>query len=637
MQKKPEASGARKPPAGTDYVLLSNARVLSDVGKYEEAARALRRALELHPKYPFFPRAEKLTAALAGQVTSWTRRCRIAVLGASTTNLLVPVLHALAFRDRIRAEIYEGQYGSMQQEILDPSSGLSRFRPDIAFLIASWHDLHLPPVVADEDAFVANVVDQFRPLWERLSMEFGCHVVQFGFDYPADESYGYLGRSLRGGRTRVVTLLNLRLHEAVPSYVSVLEPTALQRDTGQTRWNDPVMWYSFRQHPSPESLPVLAEAMMAHVRSVLGLTRKVLVTDLDNTLWKGVIGEDGLDGIQIGPGSPGGEACARLQQYLLDLKSRGVLLAVASKNNPEDARLPFERHPQMLLRLPDFAAFEANWNDKADSLRTISEKLGLGLDSFVFLDDNPMEQEWIRSQCADVAVVDGGPNVSQLLQALDHGRYFYALSLSPEDQARADQYRTEAAREELRTSAQTLDDFLAGLELSASAAPVTEANIARVVQLLNKTNQFNLTARRYTEAQVRSLANDPEAWTAAFRLSDRLGDYGLIGVLFCVPAGEGRRWEVDTWLMSCRSLGRQMERFMFDRMVESAQAQSVREIVGVYRATQKNSLAGGLYAQLGFTKLSETPEETRWSYLVPSHPVMTAAHVRNESLAGVAG
>jgi FkbH-like protein len=433
----------------------------------------------------------------------------------------------------------------------------------------------------------------------------------------------------------MLQLLNLRLQEEAASHVSVLDTPAVQRDVGLRKWQDEMQWHSFQQHPSTEALPALADAMVAHVRAVLGLTRKVLVTDLDNTLWKGVIGEDGLAGIKIGPGSPHGEAHSRLQQYLLDLKARGILLAVASKNNHEDACLPFQKHDHMLLRMEDFAAFEANWNDKVTSIREIARKLSLGLDSLVFLDDNPMEREWVRSQVPEVAIVEVGSSVFRFVEDLDRARYFFAVSLSAEDRARAGQYRTEAARKHLQATSQSLDEFLAQLLLRASAAAVDSANLVRITQLTNKTNQFNLTTRRYTEAQVQKLAGDTQGWAAGFHLADKMGDYGLIGVIFCRPTRVDQ-WEVDTWLMSCRVLGRQMERFMFDRLIEAAQARSIAEVIGVYRPTPKNGLVKDHYEKLGFEKISETPEEIRYRLAVPATAVYLATHIKNETVSSSA-
>ena len=618
---------------------LAYARALAAHARGMDAARQIQLALAQPVRYSFFPRAEKLVEEIIGDSgwgeSGWSlRKARVAVLGTSTTSLVIPMLKALCLRDRIHASFYQGLYGAVQQEILDPDSGLAKYRPDLVFLVTHWRDLHLPPMTSDEDAAAERVVEDNKLLWQRLSDQFGCHVVQHAYDFPAAEAYGYLAGSLAGGRSRLIQAINLAMQRAAPSHVSILDTPAIQRQTGLDRWEDATLWHSFKQHPGTDALPALAEIQQAHLRAVLGLTRKVLVVDLDNTLWKGIIGEDGLEGIQVGPGSAAGEAHQRLQEYMRDLRSRGILLAVCSKNNPDDARLPFEKHEQMLLRLEDFAAFQANWNDKAQNLHEIAEKLSLGLDSFVFLDDNPMEREWVRSQLPQVAVPDVGSSVVNWVRDLDRALYFFTLSLSKEDLTRAEQYRSEAQREMLRSTSQSLDEFLGQLQLEASVVPVSDANLPRVTQLVNKTNQFNLTTRRYTEAQVRQLAQRPRSWTGAFQLSDRMGSYGLIGLIFCVGTGPND-WEIDTWLMSCRVLGRQMERFMLDRMLEAAASMGVRKITGIYRPTGKNNLVSDLFAKLGFSKTGETSEATRYEIGVPESPATTATHIRNVSAPAV--
>jgi FkbH-like protein len=607
---------------------LAWARALAATGAYEDAAQKMRSALARGVDQTFLARSEKLVRELAGAVRSNLRQCKIAVLGSSTTNLIVPVLRALCLRDRIGVEIYEGPYGSIEQEIWDSESGLARFHPDIVMLFMHWRDLRLGALTQGEQAWVGRFVEERKAIWKRLSDCFACHIVQPSFDFPADEAYGHLADVLAGGRNRVIGILNLRLGEEAPAHVSIVNLAAAQRAAGTERWEDGTQWARYRQHPATEALPELAEAYMSHARAILGLSRKVLVTDLDNTLWKGVIGEDGLDGIAVGPGSPEGEAHLDLQRYLLDLKQRGILLAVCSKNNLADAQLPFQQHPHMALRLEDFAAFRANWEDKVENLRGMAHDLSLGLDSFVFLDDNPLEREWVRSQLPDVAVVEIGPSAFHYVRQLNRGRYFEALSLSGEDLARADQYRVEAQRESLRSGSVSLDDFLQKLQLEASVEGISSKNLARVTQLVNKTNQFNVTTRRYTEPQVRALAEDAQGWAGAFHMSDRMGSYGLIGVLFCRPE-PGAVWEIDTWLMSCRTLGRQMEKFMFDRLIEAAVERGISRIVGVYRPTAKNALVKELYHQLGFQRVSDTGELVRYELNVPLTPLITATHVRN--------
>ena len=342
--------------------LLAWSRALAATGEHEEAARKLRLAFEQDTSYAVFARAEKLVRELAGSAKTNLRNCKIAVLGSSTTNLLVPVLQTLCLRDRIGAEIYEGPYGSLEQEIRDEGSGLARFRPDIAILVMHWRDLRLEAITEDEQAWIDRFLAERKADWKRLSDSFSCHIIQPSFDYPACESYGHLSGVLQGGRDRIIDLLNLRLRQEALPNVSILDMAAVQREVGNRRWEDELGWARYRQHPAIEALPELAEAYISQVRAVLGLSRKVLVTDLDNTLWGGVIGEDGLDGIRVGPDSPEAEAFLDLQRYMLDLKRRGILLAVCSKNNIEDARLPF-------LPAPSYGA-------AAGRLRRVPRELG---------------------------------------------------------------------------------------------------------------------------------------------------------------------------------------------------------------------------------------------------------------------
>lgn len=617
---------------------LSWARALAATGAREQAARQLRLVLDSGAGYPLFARAAKLVRELTQPPKlNLLRRCKLAVLGSSTTSLLIPVLQALCLRDQIDADIYEGPYGSIEQEIRSPDSGLARFRPDIVVLVTHWRDLHLESVTTSAQTWIDDFIREHAADWTRLAQTFGCHIIQPSFDYPAADAYGNLSGILPGGRSSVIDQLNLRLRLGAPANVSILDIGHVQRAVGTARWQDDKAWYRYRQHPAVDALPALAEGYLSHVRPVLGLSRKVLVTDLDNTLWNGVIGEDGLDGIAVGPGSPEGEACLQLQQYMLELKRRGILLAVCSKNNIEDAQLPFLRHPHMALKLDDFAAFRANWENKAANLEALARELSLGLDSFVFLDDSPLEREWVRSQLPEVAVVELGSSPLDFVRQLDHGRYFEALSLSGEDLARAEQYRKQTQRNQLRASSASLDDFLRDLRLEATAEEISAKNLARVTQLINKTNQFNLTTRRYTEPQVLALAQDAGGWTGAFQLSDRMDSYGLIGALICRPSASDA-WEVDTLLMSCRSLGRQMEKFMIDRMVEAAIARRIKRIVGVYRPTPKNGLVKELYEQSGFRRVSEDQEQVRYELQVPVSLTISATHVRNlsEDPAGVA-
>ena len=608
------------------FLLLDAVRAHLAAGRTAEAAARMRTALGLRPPYLFHARAAALLAELWTSHPPVLREARIAILGATTTSLLMPVLRALCFRDGVAAHFYEGLYGAFRQEILDPASALYRFRPTVTFIATHWRALSLPAVSPDEDAAVEEVISEYETLWRTLAEATGSHIVQHAFDFPRDESHDYVAVARPGGRTRVIARVNLELARRAPAFVSVLDQAGIQREVGGRTWHDERLWHVAQQHPAPEALPALAELQMAHVRAVTGLARKVVVCDLDNTLWGGVVGEDGLDGIRIGPGSAAGEAYARLQEYLLELKERGVLLAVCSKNNPEDARLPFERHPQMRLRTGDFAAFVANWTDKARNLRAIAQQLSLGTDSFVFLDDNPIERAWIRAQLPEVAVVDLGPTPFSYVADLDAARHFFALAITDDDWRRSQRYHSEAARQGLRARFDSLDEFLTDLQMHSVVAPISAENLTRVAQLVNKTNQFNLTGRRLQANEIQALLEEPRSFGAAFTLSDRFGDHGLISVLLC-RSPEPSCWEIHAWVMSCRVLGRGMERFVAERMVEAARAAGIDRVVGTYRPTGRNELVRNLLQELGFTRVATSPDEERYEYGVndprpfPSHAI----------------
>jgi len=590
--------------------LLEAAQILMAGERHDLAAQALRSALYLKPAYVFFSRSEKLIRDVWNVRPPLLRKLKIAVLGSSTTTFLISVLRALCFRDGIDAEFYQGLYGAVHQEILDGSSGLYKFQPNLVVVMPSWREaFNFELIDNDENLAIDGMLDQYTSLWAALSARCSCHIIQHDFDLPAQDAIGLPSTAAQGGRTRITRLLNLAMSNRAPSYVSVLDTDEVVRRVG-SQWHNPLLWYTAQQHPALAALPELAEAQMAHVRSVVGLTRKVLICDLDNTLWSGVIGEDGLAGIKLGPGSPVGEAHADLQGYLLDLRRHGILLAVCSKNNEEDAKLPFLEHPYSRLHLEDFSAFVANWDDKAVNIRNIAGQLLLGTDSFVFLDDNPVERAWVRSQLPEVAVVDTGSSVFGYLDALERGRYFYTLQVSQDDVARADRYRTQAAATALRQASESAEAFLQSLQMTAITTRITPNNISRVTQLLNKTNQFNLTARRYTQSQVEAICGDKMNFTGVFQLSDRFGDHGIVGVMICRQVERGT-WEIDSWLISCRVLGRRLEFFMLNRVLQAAAEASIERIVGVYRPTAKNLQVADLYSRLGFSETDSTSQEKR--------------------------
>lgn len=584
-------------------ILLHRVRALVRERRFGEAIADFQSALALSPPYSFFVRSEKILNQLMG-CQDWKprRRVKAAILSSSTTAMLAPVLRASAFKRGLHLDFYEGAFGNFQQEILDPQSNLYRFQPDLVLLIPNHRDLGLPPTGARPQA------DEFgrrlRSLWQILRERISCHVIQVGFDLPPGRAWGSLEDSLPEGRGRVIRGLNLALTEEMPTGVSFVDPSEVSAQIGRAFWSDSE-WHGFKQYPATTALPLFADLLCSHGAAAMGLSAKVLALDLDNTLWGGVIGEDLLGGIRIGPPSPEGEGYLELQKYAKELQQRGVLLVVCSKNNPNDAELPFQKHDAMWLKLDDFAAFVANWNDKAANLRTIAADLSLGLDSFVFLDDNPVERALIRAKLPQVIVPECGTAPWEMLASLQRGLYFQSVTITKEDLDRHSTYRGNVARKALERSTASLDDFLASLEMAAEHGPVDAQTLPRVTQLINKTNQFNLTTRRYTEEQVRAMAASRDWWCHWFKLADRFSEYGLIGVML-VKKG-GAQWLVDTWLMSCRVLGRNMEEFMLACLVRAARDGGAREIVGQFIPTEKNVLVQDLYSRLGFAPRPESP------------------------------
>lgn len=600
------------------------------------AAADIREAVRHPVDYRRLERAGRLLRKLPREQLEAQRRIRIGLLGGFTTQLLRPLLEVVCFRDGIMAEIYEAEYGVFRQEVLDPTSALHHFRPDVVILATSWRDAHLPPVHPDPDQAVQSLVDGLAGLWRICNQTLGAHVIQHAFDAPSADSLGHLGHALPGGRQRVLLRANLALHEAAGPGVSILDFPGVAALAGTAAWSDPGLWYLAKQHPGVDALPLLVDEYTVHLRALYGLSRKVLVLDLDNTLWGGVIGEDGLDGIALGGHSPEGEAHADLQRYALELRERGIVLAVCSKNNDADAREPFEKHPEMLLQLDHIAVFRANWQDKVTNLRDIAATLGVGTDSLVFVDDNPTERAWVRREMPEVAVPEIGDDPSRYVEILQRARFFEALSLSDEDRTRAEAYAANARRAELEAGVTDLGEFLASLDMAAQVRPFEEANLPRITQLVNKSNQFNLTTRRYTQEQIRTFAEDPACITRCFRLRDRFGDNGLIGVMIGRLHPERRELEIDTWLMSCRVLGRRMEELMCGELMRAAQEAGVARILGRYIPTRKNALVQDLYPKMGFQQVGDgdsqgtTEGETLWEYDLREQPPLRNEFIRIE-------
>jgi FkbH-like protein len=419
-----------------------------------------------------------------------------------------------------------------------------------------------------------------------------------------------------GAPATVVARLNDQACEAAArDGALVLDVARASQRDGIDAWFDVGRWLQGKLEIAPQAAPLYGDLTARILAAQRGLSKKCLVLDLDNTLWGGVIGDDGLDGIVLGEGSAAGEAHLALQHYARQLKERGVILAVCSKNDLKIAEAAFRDHPEMALRRSDFAAFQANWDDKAQNLKVIAARLNIGLDALVFVDDNPAERARVRQSLPMVAVPEMPEDPAHYVRCLAEAGYFEAVAFTAEDRGRAEAYAANAEREALLGSAESMDDFLRGLNMTALYGPFTAVDHARVVQLINKTNQFNTTTRRYAGEEIARIMDEPDAVTLQFRLLDRVGDNGLVSTMILRPTADDEALEIENWVMSCRVFGRELEFEAMNVAVAAAKERGARALVADYIPTPKNDVISKLYPSLGFTEVdSPAPANraTRW-------------------------
>ncbi|MGC2111750.1 MAG: HAD-IIIC family phosphatase, partial [Candidatus Korobacteraceae bacterium] len=399
---------------------------------------------------------------------------------------------------------------------------------------------------------------------------------------------------------------------------------SLAATVGLAEWHSPAQWNLAKLPFNSSYLPLYGEHVARLIAALRGKSRRCLIADLDNTLWGGVIGDDGLEGIQLAQGDATGESYLALQRHLLDLRQRGVVLAVSSKNNDETARLPFREHPEMLLKEEHFAIFQANWNDKASNIRAIAEELSLGLDAMVLLDDNPAERGLVRQLLPQVAVPELPDDPALYVRTLSAAGYFEAVTFSSEDLKRADFYQDNARRVTLQSQFADIEEYLASLKMVMTFQPFDETGRARITQLINKSNQFNLTTKRYTEAEVAAAESDPACFTLQVRVADIFGDNGMISVVICRKRGADT-WEIDTWLMSCRVIGRRVEDAVLREIIDHAKRAGVRKLIGRYIPTERNQIVIQHYEKLGFERVELGADGTTvWDLDVDSAKVKSA-------------
>jgi FkbH-like protein len=594
-------------------LMLKLARAQLEAGRPGAAAAALFGIVDAGAGFRIWAAAAALLPRCPDESWPGVRyRLRAGLVGTWTTDTFAPLIRLAAARHGIALAIEQPPFGQYFNATLDPGSALLAAVPEVLVLAPDHRALGFRAFSDTPAEDVAAELDRWSGVWEAVRRAAQPVIVQLGFAAPSADPLGHHGAGVPGARRSMTLSLDAGLAaRAAAADVGFVDTARLAARAGEAAWFDPRGWYMAKIPFGPAALPELARHTAAVIAARLGLSRRALVLDLDNTLWGGVIGDDGVGGIVLGQGAEG-EAYLDFQAALKELMGRGIVLAVASKNDPEVARRPFLEHPEMILKLDDIAAFAASWGPKSESLRTIAAELGLGLSSLVFLDDNPYERAEVRRALPEVDVPLLPEEPVGFRAALEAYPYLEPAGFTDADRARAEQYRARARAEAVRVSSGSLAEYQASLGMVARVGPVDAVNIARVVQLINKTNQFNLTTRRRNRAELEAFLAAPGAEGFWVRLADKFADHGLIAV--ALAARRGAALEIDTLLMSCRVLGRGVEALVLAELAARAAAAGCDRLEGAYVPSGRNGMVADLYRRLGMAETARGADgSSRWA------------------------
>lgn len=539
-----------------------------------------------------------------------TPACRVAIVGDTATQLLATAISGACALRGFSIELFEAEYNQVERQFLDPTSELAEFDADYIVLFQSTHKLgehHSLLADSEQAQLAARRLDFVESICQSAQFS-GKRLVCMNYPELDDAVFGSYANKVPSSFTWQVRQLNVGLMELARRYANlfVCDLAALQNKLGRNTMFAPNVYVSTEMVLSVDALPWVASRVTDIIAAVRGQFKKCLILDLDNTVWGGVVGDDGLEGIQLGHGLGIGKAFTEFQMWVRKLRQRGIIVCVASKNNEEVAKEPFLRHPDMVLKLDDIAVFMANWETKVDNIRTIQQVLNIGFDSMVFLDDNPFERNMVRENIPGITVPELPEDPGEYLEFLYGENLFETASFSGTDKDRTQQYQVEAKRVSLKKTFANEADFLRSLSMVSVVSGFTKFNTPRVAQLSQRSNQFNLRTVRYTDADIAALAADSSVVDLSFTLEDKFGDNGLIAVVIMKPLDSDTLF-VDTWFMSCRVLKRGMENFTLNTMVEQARARGYKRIVGEYLPTPKNKMVAAHYPDLGFTPLANAP------------------------------
>ena len=538
----------------------------------------------------------------------------IAILGGSTTSEIKNILEIFLLKNGIKPKFYESEYNKYYEDALFGSNELDKFSPDIIYIHTTNQNIIKYPeskdTPEDVDILLSNEIQRYKSIWNSLS-KFDCAIIQNNFDYTEDRGLGNLDCYDIHGKTYFINKLNNEFsHNARKmKNLYINDINYLSSYIGLRYWFDKSLWYQAKYAISMESIPELAFNISKIISSIFGKSKKCLVLDLDNTCWGGVIGDDGLDRIHIGNETAISESYTVFQKYVKELKDRGVTLAICSKNDFENAKEGFS-HPESILKFDDFTSFKANWNPKNQNILDIAKSINIGVDSLVFIDDNPVERDIVFSQIPSVSVPNAGSDVVEFIAHIDRNGYFEPISIADDDINRSQYYKDNKKRINKQATFKSYDEFLVSLDMTAEIKSFSSVYLDRITQLINKTNQFNLTTKRYTAGEIENISTSDEHIKIYGKLTDKYGDNGLIAV--SIGSIKKRQCHIDLWLMSCRVLKRDMEFAMLDELVKQCTEKGVSKIVGYYYKSTKNNMVSNLYERFGFILSETNSEDTIW-------------------------
>lgn len=548
---------------------------------------------------------------------------KIAVLGGSTTHDVVRIMELFLLNQGINPVFYESEYARYWEDAMFGNAVLDQFDPDIVYIHTSNRNITYWPVVNSGEEEVETLLNQqyehFFSMWERIRTVWKCPVIQNNMEYPFYRLMGNQDGVILSGRTSFVNRLNEKFADYARSTANFFINDINYQSAvyGLDAWSDPFYWHMYKYALCLDAIPWLALNVSNIIKAIYGKNKKSLVLDLDNTLWGGVVGDDGPENLEIGPETSMGQVYSEFQEYVKFLKNIGVMLNVDSKNEEENAIAGLS-HPDGILKPEDFILIKANWKPKNENMMEIAREMNILPDSLVFADDNPAEREIVRSYVNGVSVPELG-TPEQYIRVLDHNGYFEVTNLSEDDRKRNEMYKANVLRAQQEASFTDYGSYLKSLQMKAIIRPFETIYMSRIAQLTNKSNQFNLTTRRYTQSEIEQAAANPDNITLYGKLEDKFGDNGVVSVLI----GHKERCEklelhLDLWLMSCRVLKRDMEYAMMDELVKNCRMQDISVIYGYFYPTGKNAMVKDFFAVQGFDKLNEDSLRTVWKFEIPN-------------------